>query len=217
MSNIAVLVSGGGTNLQALIDAEAAGQLGGGTICCVISSNPDAHALLRAMGAGIPSVVVDRSEYDDKDAFTRALLLKLWEYETDLVVLAGFMCLLGEELCRIFENRMMNVHPSLIPAFCGDGFFGMRVHRAVLEFGAKVTGATVHFVNAYTDGGPVILQKAINIHPDDTPETLQLRVMKQCEWDILPRAVRFFCEGRITVEGRRVLIDDTQDPPERPY
>lgn len=206
MTNIVVLVSGGGTNLQALLNADFAGKLGGGRIVAVISSNPNAKAVLRAMAIGVATCVLDRSDFEDRDEFSRALLLKLWEFEADLVILAGFMCILNEEICRAFEHRMINVHPSLIPAFCGEGYYGLRVHRAVLEYGVKLTGATVHFVTSKTDAGPIILQKAIPVQDIDTPESLQKRVMELCEWDLLCRAVQLFCEGRLEVIGRRVKL-----------
>ncbi len=203
---IAVLVSGGGTNLQALIDAEAAGKIRNGALCAVISSNRDAYALKRAEAAGIPSYIVSKRDYPAKEEYDGALLRLLKEIGADLIVLAGFMVVLGPEVCRRFRNRIINVHPSLIPSFCGNGFYGLRVHEAALCCGVKVTGATVHFVDEVTDGGAIILQKAVEVKEDDTPESLQKRVMKEAEWELLPSAVSLFCEGRLRVEGRTVHI-----------
>lgn len=205
MLNIVVLVSGGGTNLQALIDAERRGELSGGRLSCVISSSPDAYALTRAAQAGIPCEVLRRKEFDSQTAYDHALLSLLERCGADLVVLAGFMTIIGDEVIARYRNRMMNIHPSLIPSFCGEGYFGLAVHRAALLRGVRVTGATVHFVNEVCDGGPIILQQAVGIHDDDTPETLQKRVMEEAEWKILPRAVSLFCEGRLSVAGNRVL------------
>ena len=204
--NIAVLVSGGGTNLQALADAQTAGQLGPGRLALVLSSRPDAYALTRAEAVGIPTVTVNRKAYDTREAFTQAVVEALHARDIGLVVLAGFMYVLSPAFCTAFHHRVLNVHPALIPAFSGDGYYGMRVHKAVLGYGAKLTGATVHFVTPETDSGPIILQKAVAVAPDDTPETLQRRVMEQAEWELLPKAVRLFCEGRLRVEGRQVLI-----------
>ncbi len=197
LKNIAVLVSGGGTNLQALIDAEQAGGLGGGKIALVLASKPEVYALTRAKQAGIPTRVVSRREYPDADAFSDALLETLADFNIDLVVLAGFLYVLPPRFIRKYERRILNVHPSLIPSFCGDGFYGLRVHKAALDYGVKVTGATVHFVNEVTDGGQILLQKAVDVLPDDTPETLQRRVMEQAEWQLLPQAVRMLCSGEI--------------------
>ena len=205
MLNIVVLVSGGGTNLQALIDAERRGELSGGRLSCVISSSPDAYALTRAAQAGIPCEVLRRKEFDSQTAYDHALLSLLERCGADLVVLAGFMTIIGDEVIARYRNRMMNIHPSLIPSFCGEGYFGLAVHRAALLRGVRVTGATVHFVNEVCDGGPIILQQAVEIRDDDTPETLQKRVMEEAEWKILPRAVSLFCEGRLSVAGNRVL------------
>ncbi|WP_283608095.1 phosphoribosylglycinamide formyltransferase [Faecalispora anaeroviscerum] len=205
MLNIVVLVSGGGTNLQALIDAERRGELSGGRLSCVISSRPDAYALTRAAQAGVPCEVLRRKEFDSQSAYDHALLALLERCKADLVVLAGFMTIIGDEVIARYRNRMMNIHPSLIPSFCGEGYFGLGVHRAALLRGVRVTGATVHFVNEVCDGGPIILQTAVEIRDDDTPETLQKRVMEEAEWKILPRAVSLFCEGRLSVAGNRVL------------
>ena len=190
MMRTAVLVSGGGTNLQALIDAQQAGELGNAQIVCVISSKPGVFALERAKKAGIPAVVVDRSAFGDSETFDRAILEQLERFDAELVVLAGFLRILGKTVLERFPRRIINVHPSLIPSFCGDGFYGLRVHRAALDYGVKVTGATVFYVNEITDGGEIIAQKAVDVLPGDTPETLQRRVMEQAEWKILPEAVR---------------------------
>lgn len=203
---IAVLVSGGGTNLQALIDAQARGELVNGEIAAVISSNPGAYALERAAKAGIPSYVVARKEFPSSQAMTAALVEKLRALDIDLVVLAGFMVILTGEMVRAFPNAILNVHPALIPSFCGAGYYGLHVHEAALAYGVKLTGATVHFVNEEPDGGPIVLQKAVEILEGDTPEVLQRRVMEQAEWHILPQAVSLFCEGRLRVEGRIVHI-----------
>lgn len=205
---IAVLVSGGGTNLQALIDAEARGDIRNGEICAVISSNPDAYALERAKRAFIPSYVLRRKEYDSAESYGAALDELLNQLGVGLVVLAGFMTVLPDSFCRAWHNKVINVHPSLIPSFCGEGFYGLHVHEAALKKGVKVTGATVHFVSEIVDGGAIILQKAVEVEPGDTPETLQKRVMQQAEWKLLPRAVSLFCEGRLKIEDDRVTIMD---------
>ena len=207
MLNIVVLVSGGGTNLQALLDAEEAGEIHGGRITQVISSSPEAYALERAARHGVPGTVINRKAYADAAEFDAALLKELKRAEADLIVLAGFLCILGEEIVRAYANRIINVHPSLIPAFCGKGFYGLRVHKAALDYGVKVTGATVHFVNEIPDGGAIILQKAVAVQPQATPETLQLRVMRQAEWELLPKAVSLFCEGRIRLQGNKAVVD----------
>ena len=208
MTRIAVLVSGGGTNLQALIGARDRGELGGGELAAVISSKPDAYALERAKNAGIPGYVVARKDYDSNRAMTQALVAKLKELGIDLVVLAGFMHILTEEMVQAYPNAILNVHPALIPSFCGAGYYGLHVHEKALAYGVKVTGATVHFVNEEPDGGPIVLQKAVDILPGDTPEVLQRRVMEQAEWHILPQAVALFCQGRLSVEGRIVTIKE---------
>lgn len=207
-TKIAVLVSGGGTNLQALIDAQARGELGGGEIAAVISSNSGAYALERAKNAGIPGYVLPRKEFDSNRAMTVALVDKLKALEIDLVVLAGCMIIFTEELVQAFPNAIMNVHPALIPAFCGKGFYGLHVHEAVLAYGVKLSGATVHFVNEECDGGPIIAQKAVPVLEGDTPETLQKRIMEQAEWKLLPQAVALFCQGRLRVEGHTVIIKE---------
>ncbi|HIW72722.1 MAG TPA: phosphoribosylglycinamide formyltransferase [Firmicutes bacterium] len=207
MLNVVVLVSGGGTNLQALLDAQEAGELRGGRIVRVISSAPGAYALERAARHNVPASVVDRKSYAGATDFDAALLAELREARADLVVLAGFLCILGKEIVQTYANRILNVHPSLIPAFCGKGFYGLRVHKAALDYGVKVTGATVHFVNEIPDGGAIILQKAVPVQPQDTPETLQLRVMRQAEWELLPKAVSLFCQGKIRLEGNKAFVD----------
>lgn len=203
---IAVLVSGGGTNLQALIDAQSQGKLGGGELCAVIASKPGIFALERADKAGIPGYVVSRKDYPSSQAMTVALVDKLRALRVDLVVLAGFMVILTEEMVQAFPNAILNVHPSLIPAFSGPGCYGLHVHEQALAYGVKVTGATVHFVSRECDGGPIVLQQAVEIREDDTPETLQRRVMEQAEWVILPQAVSLFCQGRLSVDGRAVHV-----------
>ncbi|MBQ1985158.1 MAG: phosphoribosylglycinamide formyltransferase [Clostridia bacterium] len=206
MLNIAVLVSGGGTNLQALIDAEKAGQIKNGHISVVVASRPGVYALERAANAGIEGVVLARKDYADVDAYSEALENLLKEKKTDLIVLAGFMTITNEKFTKAFENKIINVHPALIPSFCGKGFYGLHVHEAALARGVKLSGATVHFVNEVCDGGPIILQKAVPVENGDTPETLQRRIMEQAEWKILPEAVSLFCEGRLEVNGAVVTI-----------
>ena len=205
-TKIAVLVSGGGTNLQALIDAEARGELGCGKISLVLASKPGVFALERASKAGIPSLVLARADYPDIAEYSRALTDALCEREIDLVVLAGFLTIIDEQVYEKFENRILNVHPALIPSFCGKGYYGLRVHEAALEKGVKVSGATVHIVTPECDGGPIVLQKAVEVKQDDTPEILQRRIMEEAEWKILPAAVKLFCDGRITVKNNKVYI-----------
>ena len=209
MKRIAVLVSGGGTNLQALIDAQARGELGG-EIAAVISSKADAYALERAAKAGIPGYVLPRKEFDSNRAMTIALVDMLKDMNIDLVVLAGCMIIFTQELVDAYPNAIMNVHPALIPSFCGEGFYGLHVHERekALEYGVKLSGATVHFVSAECDGGPIISQKAVAVRPDDTPETLQKRIMEEAEWKLLPEAVRLFCEDKLAVEGRTVIVKE---------
>jgi phosphoribosylglycinamide formyltransferase-1 len=187
-ARIAVLVSGGGTNLQALLDAQQSGILKSGEICLVLSSRADAYALERAKNFGVDGIVVSKKDLGTQEAFEAELLAYLQDYQIDLIVLAGFMSILSENFIRQYENRILNVHPSLIPSFCGQGFYGLRVHEAALEYGVKVTGATVHYVNEIPDGGEIILQKAVEIQDGDTPEILQKRVMEQAEWILLPKA-----------------------------
>lgn len=206
--NIVVLVSGGGTNLQKLIDAEKADRLGGGKITCVISSKPDVYALERARSNGIKSVVLERKKYSDVHAYSVAMTELLTEEKADLVIYAGFLTILDETVCRAFPNKMMNVHPALIPSFCGKGYYGLHVHEAVLQKGVKVTGATVHFVTEECDGGPIILQKSVEVKNGDTPEILQKRVMEEAEWVILPEAARLFCEGKIKVLDGKAVVED---------
>ena len=206
MVRIAVLVSGGGTNLQALIDAQSRGELKNGRIAAVLYSRPDAYALERAARAGIPGYVVARKDFASNREMTVALVDKLRELDIGLVVLAGFLHILTEEMVAAFPNAILNVHPALIPSFCGAGYYGLHVHEAALAYGVKLTGATVHFVNEEPDGGPIVLQRAVEIQEGDTPEVLQRRVMEQAEWHILPPAVSLFCEGRLRVEGRIVHI-----------
>ena len=203
---IAVLVSGGGTNLQALIDAQARGELGGGEIVAVVSSKAGAYALERAAKVGIPGYVLPRKNFDSNRAMTLALVEMLNKLGIDLVVLAGCMIIFTQELVDAYPNAVMNVHPALIPAFCGKGFYGLHVHEAALRYGVKLSGATVHFVSEECDGGPIILQKAVAVCEDDTPETLQRRIMEEAEWKLLPRAVALFCEDRLAVQGRTVII-----------
>ena len=203
---IAVLVSGGGTNLQALIDAQQRGELGGGEIAAVISSKAGAYALERAKNAGIPGYVLPRKNFDSNRAMTIALVDLMKDMGIDLVVLAGCMIIFTSELVDAYPNAIMNVHPALIPSFCGQGYYGLHVHEEALKYGVKLSGATVHFVSAECDGGPIIAQKAVEVRHDDTPETLQKRIMEQAEWVLLPQAVKAFCEDRITVEGRTVVI-----------
>lgn len=207
MLNIAVFVSGGGTNLQALIDAQSRGELQNGKITFVLASNSGAYALKRAEKTGIESAVVSRKEYDSKEAYDIAVLKELENRNIDLIVLAGFLSILGSELVEKYRNKIINIHPSLIPLFCGDGFYGLKVHEAVLASGMKVTGATAHFVNEITDGGAIILQKAVPIEQGDTPEILQYRVMRLAEWEILPKAVSLFCMGKIKIEGNKTIIE----------
>ena len=193
---IAVLVSGGGTNLQALLDAQAAGKIPHGEIVRVVSNKDGAYALTRAANAGVESAVLTRAALGSAEAFENALMALLSDFKIDLIVLAGFLAILSERFTRAYEKRIINVHPSLIPAFCGKGFYGLRVHEAALAYGVKVTGATVHFVNEIPDGGEIILQKAVEIREGDTPEVLQRRVMEEAEWLLLPAAVEKVCKER---------------------
>ena len=206
MKRIAVLVSGGGTNLQALIDAKAAGKIPEGEFAAVVASSPDAYALQRAEKAGIPTYVINRKDYGSNQELTIALTALLQEQKIDLIVLAGFMYILTRELVDAYPNAILNVHPALIPSFCGEGCYGLHVHEKALAYGVKVSGATVHFVSEECDGGPVILQKAVYVEEGDTPEVLQRRIMEQAEWIILPKAVDLFCRDKLSVEGRRVHI-----------
>ncbi|TAH73845.1 MAG: phosphoribosylglycinamide formyltransferase [Anaerolineaceae bacterium] len=206
MLRLAVLVSGGGTNLQALLDQMDEGRLPGVSIEVVISSNHRAYALQRASAHNIPNVVIKKKDYDTLQQFDEAFYGLLNGYQVDLIVLAGFLLILPLNIVRHYKNRIINVHPALIPAFCGTGFYGLKVHEAALSRGVKLTGATVHFVDEGTDTGPIILQKAVAVKSEDTPETLQKRVMEEAEWEILPEAVRLISENRIRVEGNSVII-----------
>ncbi len=208
MVKTAVLVSGGGTNLQAILDARLFDEIKNCDLCAVISSSPDAYALTRAQNAGVPTYVVDRSLFPTRRAFSTAILDKLKDLDIEFVVLAGFMHILGDQVVHAYEGRMINVHPALIPSFCGDGYYGLRVHQAALNYGVKLTGATVHFVTSEPDAGPIILQKAVAVREDDTPQTLQRRVMEEAEWQILPEALSLYCEGRLQLDGRRVIIKE---------
>ena len=207
MKNIVVLVSGGGTNLQALIDAQKEGKITNGKITCVISSNRDAYALTRAKENDIKTRILKRKDYSDVASYSNAMAEALKEEKADLVVFAGFMSILDEQVANAFPNKMMNVHPALIPSFCGKGFYGLHVHEAVIKSGVKITGATVHFVTQVCDGGPIILQKAVAVYHNDTPESLQKRVMQEAEWEILPKAVALFCEDKIKIENNIAYTD----------
>lgn len=208
MKNIVVLVSGGGTNLQALIDAQGRGELKNGKITCVISSNPNAYALERAKNNGIDTEVIRRKDFAEFNDYDTALTELLQSKNADVVVLAGFMTILGKKVIDAFENRIINIHPALIPSFCGEGYYGLKVHEEALKKGVKVTGATAHFVNEVCDGGPIIIQKAVEVKTGDTPEILQKRVMEQAEWKILPKAVSLFCEDKIKVIGNKTEISE---------
>ena len=208
MKNIVVLVSGGGTNLQALIDAEKRGEIQGGKITCVIASKADAYALERAKNNGIKTRVLVRKEFADVAAYSAAMRDALVEEKADLVVYAGFMTILDEQVCDAFSNKMINIHPALIPSFCGKGFYGLHVHEAALAKGVKLSGATVHFVTADCDAGPIIMQKAVEVKTGDTPEILQRRIMEQAEWKILPQAVSLFCQDKIKVENGVTVIEE---------
>ncbi len=203
-TRIAVLVSGGGTNLQALLDAQASGKLNAGEIALVIASNDTAFALERAKKAGIPAVVCSRKALGSQEAFEEAISKALTDHGVELIVLAGFMSILSKNFTQQWPERILNVHPALIPSFCGKGYYGLKVHEAALSYGVKVTGATVHYVNEIPDGGEIILQKAVNIRPGDTPETLQRRVMEQAEWKLLPRAAELVCRRLVKEKGKTI-------------
>ena len=205
---IAVLVSGGGTNLQALIDAQGRGELGNGEITLVIASKPGVYALDRAKNAGIEGRVLARRDYESIADYSKALADEMTAAGIDLVVLAGFLTIIDEQVYNAFPNRILNVHPALIPSFCGKGYYGLHVHEAALEKGVKVSGATVHIVTPECDAGPIVLQKAVEVRDDDTPETLQLRIMEEAEWKILPKAVGLFCDDKITVKDNKVYIGE---------
>ena len=208
MLKIAVLVSGGGTNLQAIIDGIANESITNTEIAVVISNNQNAFALERAKQNHIPNVCVSPKDYENRGAFNEALLKTIQSHDADLVVLAGCLVVIPEIMVQAFPNKIINVHPALIPAFCGTGYYGLKVHEAVLERGAKVTGATVHFVDEGTDTGPIILQKAVVVHQDDSPEKLQQRVMMEAEWKIMPEAINLIANGRISVKDHKVWIAD---------
>ena len=207
MLKLAVLVSGGGTNLQAIIDSIADGRLTNAEIKVVISNNKNAYALGRAAKAGIPAKALSPKDFTDREAFNDALLQALIDSEADLVVLAGCLVVIPPKIVEHFKNRIINIHPSLIPSFCGKDYYGLKVHEGVLNRGVKVTGATVHFVDDGTDTGPIILQKAVEVHQDDTPKSLQLRVMEEAEWVIMPRAIDLIANGKVKVEGGKALIE----------
>ncbi len=211
MLRIAVLVSGGGTNLQAIIDRIGDGRLTNTQIACVISNSRKAYALERAADAGIPGICIKPADFPDRAAFHEALLAKLEEYSPDLIVLAGFLVTIPPEMILRYRGRIINIHPSLIPSFCGVGYYGLKVHEAALQRGVKVSGATVHYVDEGMDSGPIILQKAVAVQDDDTPETLQRRIMEQAEWEILPQAIQYIADNRVITEGSRTRIL----PPER--
>ena len=206
MLKLAVLVSGGGTNLQAIIDAISAGKITNACISVVISNNANAYALERARAHGIEALCISPKDIESREAFNQAFLDKLNSYNVDLVVLAGFLVVLPEMMIKEYTNRIVNIHPSLIPSFCGKGFYGLKVHEGVLARGVKVTGATVHFVDEGTDTGPIILQKAVEVAQGDTPEVLQRRVMEQAEWVILPKAIDLIANGKVSVEDGHVII-----------
>jgi phosphoribosylglycinamide formyltransferase-1 len=204
----AVLVSGDGTNLQSIINAHNFGKIKNCELAAVISSRPEAFALTRAKSAGIPTFVVDHKNFPNRAGFSEAIYERLKSLNIELVVLAGFMVVLGSPVIDNFENRIINIHPSLVPAFCGEGFYGIRVHEEALNYGVKVAGATAHFATAIADAGPVIIQRALSVHEDDTPNSLQKRIMEEIEWKILPEAISLYCEGRLKVIGRIVHIKE---------
>lgn len=208
MKNIIVLVSGGGTNLQALIDAEKSGDIAGGKITCVISSNPGAYALERAKNAGIPTRIIPRREYADSKSYSEAILAALDEEKADLVVLAGFMTILDQCVTSRYAYKIINVHPALIPSFCGEGYYGLKVHEAALAYGVKVSGATIHFVNEEADAGAIILQGVVNVENGDTPEVLQRRIMENVEWKLLPKAVSLFCQDKIEIVDEKAYVKE---------
>ncbi|MDD6504251.1 MAG: phosphoribosylglycinamide formyltransferase [Lachnospiraceae bacterium] len=208
MIKLAVCVSGGGTNLQAIMDAIDNGTITNAQIAVVISNNPGAYALERAKQHGIEGICISPREFETRDAFNDAFLKKLDSYQVDLVVLAGFLVVIPPQMIANYRNRIINIHPSLIPSFCGTGYYGLKVHEGVLSRGVKVTGATVHFVDEGTDTGPIILQKAVEVQQGDTPEVLQRRVMEQAEWKIMPQAIDLIANGKVTVEDGRVVISE---------
>lgn len=208
MKNIVVLVSGGGTNLQALIDAEKAGNILGGKITCVISSNSSAYALERAKNNDISTRIIPRKDYSDSKSYSMAILNALDEEQADLVVLAGFMTILDECVTSKYAYKIINVHPALIPSFCGEGYYGLKVHEVALAYGVKVSGATIHFVNEEADAGAIILQGVVNVEKDDTPEVLQKRIMENVEWKLLPKAVSLFCQDKIEIVDGRAYVKE---------
>ena len=208
MLKIAVLVSGGGTNLQAIIDKIAEGVITNTEIAVVISNNKNAYALERAKQAGIEAVCVSPKDYENREQFNQEFLKTLDSYQVDLVVLAGFLVVIPPAMIQKYENRIINIHPSLIPSFCGTGYYGLKVHEGALARGVKVTGATVHFVDEGTDTGPIILQKAVEVQNGDTPEILQRRVMEQAEWKILPRAIHLIANGKVTVKDKKAVVEE---------
>ena len=208
MLRVTVLISGSGTNLQAIIDRQKAGTLGGANVCAVISNNPKAYGLERARNAGIEALCISPRDFESRALWTKAMLDKLAELKTDLIVLAGYLVVLPPEMVEAYQGRIVNIHPSLIPSFCGTGFYGLKVHEEALKRGVKVTGATVHFVDSGTDTGPIIAQKAVAVKEDDTPETLQRRVMEEAEWKLLPDAIALIAEGRVSVEKTKVIIGE---------
>lgn len=210
MLKIVVMVSGGGTNLQAIIDSVKNGTITNTRIAGVISNNQSAYALERARENGIPAKCVSPKDYGSREDFNEKLLEAVNEYEPDLIVLAGFLVVIPPAMIEAYRNRMINIHPSLIPAFCGKGYYGLKVHEAALERGVKVVGATVHFVDEGTDTGPIILQKAVNVEQGDTPEALQRRVMEEAEWKILPRAIDLIANGKVRVEENRVILKEAE-------
>lgn len=208
MLKVAILVSGGGTNLQAILDAVDSGAITNAKVEVVISNNKNAYALERARNHGIEALCISPKDYETRDAFNEAFLEKLDSCQPDLIVLAGFLVVIPEKMIEKYRNRIINIHPSLIPSFCGTGYYGLKVHEGVLGRGVKVTGATVHFVDEGTDTGPIILQKAVEVHQDDTPEILQRRVMEQAEWIIMPKAIDLIANGKVTVVDGKVRIDE---------
>lgn len=208
MKNIIVLVSGGGTNLQALIDAEKSGMIQGGKITCVISSKAGVYALERAANNDIPTRVIPRKEYSDSLSYSKAILNALNEEKADLVVLAGFMTILDECVTKAYAYKIINVHPALIPSFCGEGYYGLKVHEKALEYGVKVSGATIHFVNEEADAGAIILQGTVSVERNDTPEVLQKRIMENVEWKLLPKAVSLFCQDKIDIIDGKAYVKD---------
>lgn len=208
MLKIAILVSGGGTNLQAIIDKIAEGVITNTEIAVVISNNKNAYALERAKQAGIEAVCVSPKDYENREQFNQEFLKTLDSYQVDLVVLAGFLVVIPPAMIQKYENRIINIHPSLIPSFCGTGYYGLKVHEGALARGVKVTGATVHFVDEGTDTGPIILQKAVEVQNGDTPEILQRRVMEQAEWEILPRAIHLIANGKVTVKDKKAVVEE---------